>query len=160
MSSDFPVAPKSTGFHRWRDYALLSGLFVLVLTGLASLAAATGWDETLTQLRKLSLLEVSILLALSLVNYLFRAVRWHAFTRCLGIGTHLAQNVRHFLGGFAMSVTPGRVGELIRMRWIKRETGWSFERTAPLVLVDRASDLAAMALILAVGLLFSGAMIR
>ena len=122
MSSDFPVAPKSTGFHRWRDYALLSGLFVLVLTGLASLAAATGWDETLTQLRKLSLLEVSILLALSLVNYLFRAVRWHAFTRCLGIGTHLAQNIRHFLGGFAMSVTPGRVGELIRMRWIKRET--------------------------------------
>ena len=160
MSSDFPVAPKSTGFHRWRDYALLSGLFLLVLAGLASLAAATGWDETLTQLRKLSLLEISILLALSLVNYLFRAVRWHAFTRCLGIGTHLAQNVRHFLGGFAMSVTPGRVGELIRMRWIKRETGWSFERTAPLVLVDRASDLAAMALILAVGLLFSGAMIR
>ena len=44
MSSDFPVAPKSTGFHRWRDYALLSGLFVLVLAGLASLAAATGWD--------------------------------------------------------------------------------------------------------------------
>lgn len=160
MSSDFPVAPKSTGFHRWRDYALLGGLFVLVLAGLASLAAATGWEETMTQLRKLSFFEAGILLALSLVNYLFRAVRWHYFTRCLGIGTNLAQNIRHFLGGFAMSVTPGRVGELIRMRWIKRETGWSFERTAPLVLVDRASDLAAMALILAAGLLFSGAMIR
>jgi uncharacterized protein (TIRG00374 family) len=34
------------------------------------------------------------------------------------------------------------------MRWLKRETGWAFERTAPLALVDRASDLAAMALIL------------
>lgn len=54
-----------------------------------------------------------------------------------------------------MSVTPGRVGELIRMRWLSRETGVSFERTAPLVLVDRASDLAAMALILAVALAFS-----
>jgi uncharacterized protein (TIRG00374 family) len=60
--------------------------------------------------------------------------------------------MRHFIGGFAMSVTPGRVGELIRMRWIKRETGWAIERTAPLVLMDRASDLAAMALILALGL--------
>ncbi|WP_438990959.1 lysylphosphatidylglycerol synthase transmembrane domain-containing protein [Lentibacter sp.] len=160
MSRDFPVAPKSTGFHRWRDYALLGGLFLLVLAGLASLAAATGWDDTLTQLRKLSFLEVVILLALSLVNYLFRALRWHYFTRCLGIGTHLAQNIRHFLGGFAMSVTPGRVGELIRIRWIKRETGWSFERTAPLVLVDRASDLAAMSLLLLAGLLLSGAMIR
>ncbi|MCV2893043.1 lysylphosphatidylglycerol synthase transmembrane domain-containing protein [Lentibacter sp. XHP0401] len=160
MSSDFPAKPIRTGPNRWRDYALLGGLFVLVLVGLASLAAATGWQETMDQLRKLSAFEVVILLALSLVNYLFRALRWHYFTRCLGIGTHLAQNIRHFLGGFAMSVTPGRVGELIRMRWIKRETGWSFERTAPLVLVDRASDLAAMALILAVALLFSGAMIR
>ena len=46
--------------------------------------------------------------------------------------------MRHFFGGFAMSVTPGRVGELIRMRWMRRETGRSFERTAPLVLADRA----------------------
>ena len=54
-----------------------------------------------------------------------------------------------------MSVTPGRVGELVRMRWIRRETGWSFERTAPLVLIDRASDLSAMALLLALALAFS-----
>ena len=54
-----------------------------------------------------------------------------------------------------MSVTPGRVGELVRMRWLSRETGWAFERTAPLVLADRASDLAAMGIILAVTLAFS-----
>lgn len=160
MSSEFPVSPPRSGQSRWRDYALLGGLFLLVLAGLASLAAATGWDATIAQLGKLSWRELGLLLALSLVNYLFRALRWHYFTRCLGIGTKLGQNIRHFLGGFAMSVTPGRVGELIRMRWIRRETGWSFERTAPLVLVDRASDLAAMALLLAVGLLMSGAMIR
>ena len=160
MSSEFPVSPPRSGQSRWRDYALLGGLFLLVLAGLASLAAATGWDATIAQLGKLSWRELGLLLALSLVNYFFRALRWHYFTRCLGIGTKLGQNIRHFLGGFAMSVTPGRVGELIRMRWIRRETGWSFERTAPLVLVDRASDLAAMALLLAVGLLMSGAMIR
>lgn len=160
MSSEFPVSPPRSGQSRWRDYALLGGLFVLVLVGLASLAAATGWSTTMSQLGKLSWLELAFLLALSLVNYLFRALRWHYFTRCLGIGTRLGQNIRHFLGGFAMSVTPGRVGELVRMRWIRRETGWSFERTAPLVLVDRAADLAAMALLLAAGLLMSGAMIR
>lgn len=54
-----------------------------------------------------------------------------------------------------MSVTPGRVGELIRMRWLFRETGWAVERTAPLVLMDRASDLAAMALLLASGVALS-----
>ena len=137
---------------RRRDLALLGGLFAFVLIGLASLAAATGWEEVMAQLAKLGPLQIAILLGLSLVNYLFRGLRWHIFSRRLGLPLSLVQNIRHFLGGFAMSVTPGRVGELIRMRWIARETGWAFERTAPLVLIDRASDLAAMGLILGLSL--------
>ncbi|WP_345742707.1 lysylphosphatidylglycerol synthase transmembrane domain-containing protein [Aliiroseovarius marinus] len=140
---------------RLRDTLVLLGLFGLVLAGLIGLAAATGWEETRAQLMKLSWGQFAILLALSLVNYLFRGLRWHVFARKLGLPTGLVQDIRHFLGGFAMSVTPGRVGELVRMRWLRRETGWSFERTAPLVLIDRASDLTAMALILGLALAFS-----
>ncbi len=148
-------APKAA--RRYRDIAILGGLFALVIAGLVSLAAATGWEETMAQIARLSWVEVAALLALSLVNYGFRGLRWHLFARRLGLPTGLAQDLRHFLGGFAMSVTPGRVGELVRMRWLRRETGWSFERTAPLVLVDRASDLVAMALILAVAVTMSAA---
>ncbi|SLN49489.1 lysylphosphatidylglycerol synthase transmembrane domain-containing protein [Pseudooctadecabacter jejudonensis] len=151
------MAPTSTDStkRRWRDIALLGALFAFVIAGLAGLAAATGWEETKAQLMKLTWQQISLLLALSLVNYLFRGARWHLFARRLGLPTTLGQDLRHFLGGFAMSVTPGRVGELIRMRWLKRETGWAVERTAPLVLMDRASDLAVMALILAGGIALS-----
>lgn len=142
------------GARRW-DLLLLAGLFALMVAGLLGLAAATGWDETRAALSGLSLAEIGLLLALSLVNYGFRGLRWHLFSRRLGLPTGLVQDLRHFMGGFAMSATPGRVGELIRMRWLRRETGWSFERTAPLVLADRASDLVAMALILAVALALS-----
>jgi len=142
---------------RWRDTAVLAVLFGLVLAGLAGLAAATGWEETLAGLRSVTLPQMAVLLALSLINYLFRGIRWHMFARLLGLPTTLGQNIRHFLGGFAMSVTPGRIGELVRMRWIRRETGWSFERSAPLVIVDRASDLSAMAILLAVSLVFTTA---
>ncbi len=140
---------------RWRDLAILLGLIGLVVLGLVGLAAATGWDETMTAFRSLSLAAIVILLALSLVNYGCRGLRWHIFATRLGLKTTHMQDMRHFLGGFAMSVTPGRVGELVRMRWLRRETGWSFERTAPLVLVDRAADLAAMAILLAVALALS-----
>lgn len=139
---------KTTPQRRGRDLAVLAALFALMVMGLAGLAAATGWAETWAQIRALSFVQLGVLLGLSLVNYFFRAVRWHLFARTLGLPTKLMQDVRHFLGGFAMTVTPARVGELVRMRWLRRETGWNFERTAPLVLVDRASDLAAMALIL------------
>ncbi|AUJ63124.1 hypothetical protein B9057_01750 [Aestuarium zhoushanense] len=144
----------STTHRRWRDIALLAGLFGFVIAGLAGLALATGWEDTIAQLSRLSFLQFVVLLGLSLVNYVFRGSRWHVMARKIGLPTTLTQDLRHFIGGFAMSVTPGRVGELIRMRWIKRETGWAVERTAPLVLMDRAGDLAAMAIILALGLSF------
>lgn len=148
-----PLAPAPG--RQMRDTLLLAGLFAMVVIGLIGLAAATGWEETLAQIARLTWAQVGILLALSLVNYLMRGLRWHMFSRRLGLDTTLMQSLRHFLGGFAMSVTPGRVGELVRMRWIRRETGWPFERTAPLMLVDRASDLAAMGLLLGAALALS-----
>ena len=134
---------------RTRDRLLLLGLVGLVGLGLAGLVSATGWAETWAQISKLHVSLIAALLGLSMVNYGLRAVRWHLFARRLGLPLGFGANARHFIGGFAMSVTPGRVGELVRMRWIKRETGWAVERSAPLVLMDRASDLAAMALLLA-----------
>jgi uncharacterized protein (TIRG00374 family) len=149
------VSNAATPSRRWRDLALPIVLFALVAVGLVGLAMATGWEETVDAFGVLHMREIAILLGLSVVNYFCRAIRWHIFAGRLGLTTSLWQNVRHFLGGFAMSVTPGRVGELVRMRWLRRETGWSFERTAPLVLVDRAADLAAMAILLALALALS-----
>lgn len=150
MSSDLPLPPTPPGprGRRARDLAVMAGLIGLFAAGVAGLFAATGWEETRAQVARLTHWQGAALLALSLVNYLLRGLRWHLFARRLGLPTRLPQDLRHFLGGFAMVVTPGRVGELVRMRWLKRETGWAFERTAPLALMDRAADLAAMAILL------------
>ncbi|RDC71450.1 UPF0104 family protein [Rhodovulum sp. 12E13] len=145
---------------RVREAAFGLGLLVLFLAGLAGVAAATGWEEVLAHIGALTAAQVAVLLALSLVNYAGRGARWHLFTRALGLQTRLGQDMRHFFGGFAMTVTPGRLGELIRLRWLRRETGAAYERIAPLVLADRAADLAAMALILALSVALSAAGIR
>ncbi|WP_367274860.1 YbhN family protein [uncultured Maritimibacter sp.] len=153
--TDTSPPPVASAPRKWRDRALLIGLLALVIAGLIGAAAATGWEETKTQLLKLAPWQFAALLGLSLFNYGFRSLRWHVFARKLGLPLTFGTNSLHFLGGFAMSVTPGRLGELVRMRWIRRETGWAFERTAPLVLMDRAADLSAMAIILALALAFS-----
>ena len=164
MSPDLPMSkptrPGPAARGRLRDYAVIGALLALFVVGVAGLAAATGWRETWAQISRLALWQGAVLLALSLTNYLLRGLRWHIFARRIGLPTTLAQDLRHFLGGFAMSVTPGRVGELVRMRWLARETGWTFDRTAPLVLVDRASDLAAVALLLGLSISLAASGIR
>ena len=140
-----------------RDLLILGGLLVLFLIGVAGVAAATGWEETWAQLSKLTLWQVAALLGLSLVNYLSRSLRWHVFGRSLGLRLSLPTSLAHFFGGFAMSITPARVGELVRIRWIARVTGARPEEISPLPLVDRAFDLAGMGLLLAVGVALSSA---
>jgi uncharacterized protein (TIRG00374 family) len=129
--------------------AILAAVF---LFGLASLVLATGWRETLASIRQVAAWQVAVLLALSLLNYALRTLRWRVFTTALRLGTSIRQDLRHYMAGFAMTVTPGRIGELVRLRWIGRETGHGLDRTAPLMLMDRASDLAAIALLLALAL--------
>lgn len=145
------MARKSSQFNRIAGWLLL-GLFLI---GMLGIALATGWEETLAQIRKISAAQIAILLLLSLTNYLARALRWHIYTRALGLPTTMLQDFRHYLGGFALTVTPGRVGELIRLNWITRETGVPYDRTAPLALVDRAADLVSVGLLLALTLALS-----
>jgi len=124
-------------------------LFVAFMVGLFGIIATTGWRETVDALGRLSSTHIAILLILSLFNFGFRCLRWHLYTQAMGINLSLMTNIRHYLGGFALTATPGRVGELIRLRWIWRETGHKPDTCGALILVDRAADLTAVGLILA-----------
>lgn len=127
---------------------LALGLLALFVIGIIGVIAVTGWSEVRSHLTAIGWGQFALLLGLSLVNYFARGLRWRIYTRALTLPTTWIQDFRHYLGGFALTITPGRIGELIRLRWINRETGTSLEKIAPLVLVDRAADLVSVALLL------------
>ncbi len=135
-------------------------LFAAFLFGLLGIAAATGWEDTIDAFFRLTAEQLSILLGLSLLNYGFRCARWHIYTQAMDIDLSFASSARHYIGGFALTATPGRIGELIRLRWIWRETGRRPDSTGSLVLVDRAADLTAVGLILAFTIAISTAGIQ
>ena len=149
-----PDVPEARKLFR-REWAIAAGLIALLGVGLFGIISGPGLGETLHAIGSLRAVDVAVLLALSLVNYGLRGLRWHLFARRIGLPTTLPRNLLHFLAGFAMVVTPGRVGELVRMLWLRRETGWRFERTAPLALADRTADLLTMALLLAIAVMLS-----
>ena len=98
------------------------------------------------------------LLLLSCVNFALRSGRWIGFSHALGLVVPWRQNTTCYLGGFAMGVTPGRLGELIRLWLLRRDYEISYHRALPLMIGDRISDLVAVVVLaLVAGLLTTGA---
>lgn len=141
-------------------YLKTLGILALFIISAIVVALTASGEEIWHQITRLHFDQITLLLLLSLVNYALRAGRWLLYTRALKIDLSLRQVLRHYVGGFALTMTPGRLGELIRLRWIGRETGARLENTAPLVLVDRAADLAAIGLLLTFALAMSAGGIK
>lgn len=131
-------------------------LIAAVAFGMVALAIlATDWPALLAALGALHLWQVAVLLGLSAANYLLRALRWRLCVRALGLRTRPLADIVTYLGGFGLTLTPGRLGELVRLRWLARASGAPLTRVAPMALVDRASDLLAVALLLALSVVLA-----
>ncbi|MGH2548683.1 MAG: lysylphosphatidylglycerol synthase transmembrane domain-containing protein, partial [Thermomicrobiales bacterium] len=87
-------------------------------------------------------------------NYAWRFVKWRRYLRALDVpSSGLLLDLLIYLSGYSMSVTPGKVGELIRAVYIKRLTGVPVNRVSAAVVSERITDALAMLILALVGLL-------
>ena len=100
-------------------------------------------------------------LALSSANYCLRFLKWELCLGWLGIrqpGDGNAPNLTYsrsaliYIAGRSMSVTPGKVGEVLRSVLLRSSDGVSGSRTAPIVVADRLTDLIALVVLSLVGI--------
>jgi glycosyltransferase 2 family protein len=91
------------------------------------------------------------MLGLSLINYLLRAWRWQRFGDGLGVGVPWGRNLIYFFAGFALTATPGKAGEGLRLWLLERCHGYAYERTTPMFVGDRLNDMAAILLLCLAG---------
>lgn len=92
-------------------------------------------------------------LLLALVNYFLRFIRWAYYLSLLGIEVPFKVSLLIFLAGLAMTVTPGKVGELVKCFLLREREGVPVATSVPVVLMERLTDLAAVILMGLVGLL-------
>lgn len=91
-------------------------------------------------------------LALTLINYGGRALRWHWYMRVLGVPIQRRDSLRVFGVGMLMVMTPGKAGEFLKAYMTKNITGTPMMVTAPAPLAERMLDGAAMLCLAAAGL--------
>ncbi|WP_347986878.1 UbiA family prenyltransferase [Methylomonas sp. AM2-LC] len=87
----------------------------------------------------------AVLLAavLSLLNYLLRIIRWTVYLSRLGHTLKFNYSALTYIAGFAFTLSPGKVGEMVRGRYLQN-SGVSMSNTAAAFFVERLMDLLAM----------------
>lgn len=131
---------------------LVVGSAVCFVMVMAAVAATVGWREVWQPVSELEPSLLSLLLLLSLLNYFCRALRWHLLSRRLGLAVRPRQTLLYFFAGFALTTTPGKIGEAIRLWLLNRRHGYGYARLMPLAIGDRVGDLVAVVLTAAIGL--------
>lgn len=110
-----------------------------------------GWQDVMAALRQVSLPVLLLLLLLSLVNYGLRFARWQHYLVLFGHRVPWRQSLRIYLGGFALTTTPGKAGEALRCVLLQPH-GVSWPHSLAALLAERLGDLMAILLLAAIGL--------
>jgi uncharacterized protein (TIRG00374 family) len=93
---------------------------------------------------------------LSLFNYFLRSIRWSVYLRRFGFRFPAGFIGLSYVAGFAFTLSPGKVGEMVRARYYK-EASVPLNVTTAAFFVERLMDTLAMACLALLGLaIFSG----
>lgn len=88
-----------------------------------------------------ALAQLPVLMSLALLSYGLRYVRWYYLLKWSGYPVPVLSGWWAYLSGFALTATPGKVGELLRIRYFGR-FGVTADRVMSAFVFERALDLA------------------
>jgi uncharacterized protein (TIRG00374 family) len=128
---------------------LMRPLLISIIAGILlyfAVILATGYQEIFTAFAKLSAPIIALILGLSLVNYALRFIRWHWYTGQQGYQIPMGLHASYYLSGFALTTTPGKIGEAIRSRYLKAH-GVSYTHSFATFFVERYLDFCAIVLL-------------
>jgi len=92
-----------------------------------------------------------ILILLSLGNYFSRFFKWEYYLKIIDVKLHKFDSLSIFMSGLIMSITPGKMGELLKSYLVKQVNGTSISKTAPIVFAERATDFLSLTILALAG---------
>lgn len=131
-----------------RTLALAAAAGALFYVGFA---AYSGFHKVMDALAHFAWATAAGALALAALNYLLRFLKWELYLRRLGVRIPLRDSFGIFLSGFSLTVTPGKVGEVLKSYLLREAHGVPMARTAPIVVAERLTDLVALASLALIG---------
>lgn len=109
-------------------------------------SAWAGWREVASAVSAVGWTGLAIALCLSLASYGLKYIRWQLYLSALGQRLPAGVSAVVFVTGFALAITPFRLGEMLRGFFLQRR-GVPFLRSTAIFMSERLSDLVAVILI-------------
>jgi uncharacterized protein (TIRG00374 family) len=136
-------------FSKYKKKILLSVTFGAIVFLAFSIYADFG--NLLISFSKFNWYWLPVILSLSFANYLVRFFKWQYYLKILNIRIKPYKSFLIFFSSFIMSVTPGKMGEVLKSFLLKEETGTSVSVSAPIILAERITDFLSIVILCLVG---------
>ena len=115
--------------------ALALGVAVYLL-----LAVFSGFGNLRAALDTFNYALVPAILGLVFLSYVGRFFRWLYYLKLLKVSVPLGINAAIFAAGLSMTISPGKLGEVLKSVFVRQTSGAPVARTAPAVVAERATD--------------------
>ncbi|HMK66491.1 MAG TPA: lysylphosphatidylglycerol synthase transmembrane domain-containing protein [Thermodesulfobacteriota bacterium] len=109
------------------------------------------WGEVRGAFRTFSYKTLPLILGLAFMNYVVRFWRWQLYLKKLEIRLPAKESFYIFMSGLVMTVTPGKMGEVLKSYLLKEGRQVPLARSAPIILAERFTDLLAVYLLTMLG---------
>ena len=115
--------------------ALALGVAVYLL-----LAIVSGFGDLRAAFESFDYALVPAILGLVSLSYVGRFFRWLYYLKLLKVTVPLRINAAIFASGLSMTISPGKLGEVLKSVFVRQASGTPVARTAPAVVAERATD--------------------
>lgn len=131
-------------------------IFISIIFGLiifAGLSIYSDFNKILGILFIFDYKYLPLILILAPLNYCFRYIKWNYYLKKVNICLNSKDNILFFTSALAMTVTPGKVGELLKSYLLKAKFNIPISQTAPLIMTERLTDGISMIVLASFGVL-------
>lgn len=136
-------------FSKYKKKILISIFFGAIVYLVFSIYA--DFDKLISAFGNFNWLWLPLILTLSFLNYIFRFLKWHYYLNILDIKLSYKKSFLIFLSAFTMSVTPGKLGEILKSYLLKEENNTPVSKSAPIVLAERLTDFVSIVMLCMIG---------
>lgn len=129
----------------WVSATVIAVLLYAVFVFAGDLRSVAG------EFRRLRPLTIAVVVVAVSLGYVLRAIRWHVFVAPWSPRPEFVGSALAFVAGFAMGITPGKVGELVKIYYQWDRDGTAVSASTGATLAERGLDVLVLLLLMALG---------